>query len=96
VKKNYYVVFDGKSKKLSGYPIYFDWEINREKFEMTDDTFDSCNKNNLEARVKNPKLSFDFYSAPGKYGIEEFFISSKNASTISFDSTLLSPIFSWR
>jgi len=87
VKKNYYVVFDGKSKKLSGYPIYFDWEINREKFEMTDDTFDSCNKNNLEARVKNPKLSFDFYSAPGKYGIEEFFISSSMLEVFKSNNT---------
>ncbi len=68
-------MFDGKDNKLSGYPIYFDWEFDREKFGMTDDTFDSCNENSLEARVKNPKISFDFYSAPGKYSIEEFFIS---------------------
>ena len=63
MNSKYYLMSEAEStreKKIVGYPIYFDYELdNCNKIGWKDDCILQCQQEIIDIRVKNPKILFD-------------------------------------
>ncbi|WP_428738572.1 hypothetical protein [Sulfurimonas sp.] len=65
-KENYYLMMDAWGKR-PGYPIYFDYDIPCDRSGWEDSCLVQCPQEEIELRVKNPKIEFDFCNSSDNY-----------------------------
>lgn len=76
MNNKYYLMLEAKStrdKRIVGYPIYFDYDlVNCNRDGWKSDCIVQCQQEEIELRVKNPKILFDFENT----ALDNFFFSN--------------------